>query len=140
MSSVLYVLTCIFFFFNGCTNGPCKFLDQGLKAASVTYATVATYTRSLTHSAKPRIKLTLPQMQHWILNPPLHSRNSTYRNFKSWEKIFIWGVLLWHSRLRMQHCHWRGLGCGCGMGSIPGSGTFICQGHSPKKKMFIWNL
>ena len=35
------------------------------------------------------------------------------RNKNVWLK-----VPLWHSRLRIQCCHWSGLGCCCGMGSI----------------------
>ena len=43
------------------------------------------------------------------------------------------GVLLWHSRLRIQHCHCSSLGCCCVTGSIPGLGTSICHGHDRKK-------
>ena len=32
-------------------------------------------------------------------------------------------VLLWHSGIRIQHCHCSSLGCCCGAGFIPGPGT-----------------
>ena len=38
------------------------------------------------------------------------------------------------SRLRVQHCHCRGLGHCCGTGLIPHLGTSTCHGHSKKKK------
>ena len=39
------------------------------------------------------------------------------------------GVPLWHSRLRIQHCHHSGLGCCCGAGLIPGLWTSTCCRH-----------
>ena len=44
------------------------------------------------------------------------------------------GVPLWHSRLRIWHCHCSSLDHCCGSGSILGLGTSICHGHSPKNK------
>ena len=41
---------------------------------------------------------------------------------------------MWHSRLRIQCCYGCGAGDNCGMGSIPGSGTSTCRGHSQKEK------
>ena len=49
-------------------------------------------------------------------------------------KIETSRVLLWHSRLRIWHCHCSGLGHHCGMGSIPGPGTSTCLGVAKKKK------
>ena len=46
----------------------------------------------------------------------------------------IFEVLLWWSRLRIQHCHCSSLGHCRGLGSIPGPGTFKCHRHSQKKK------
>ena len=43
------------------------------------------------------------------------------------------GVLMWHSELRILHCHCKGLGRCCGVGSIPGPGTSTCYRHSQKK-------
>lgn len=36
------------------------------------------------------------------------------------------GVLLWHSELRVWHCHCSGLGL------IPGQGTYVCCRYSQK--------
>ena len=46
----------------------------------------------------------------------------------------IAGVLLWYSRLRIQHCHCCGLGHCYGACLIPGLGTLTGCGHSQKKK------
>lgn len=43
------------------------------------------------------------------------------------------GVPLWHSMLRIQHCHYRGLGHSCGTDSTPGPGTPHAL-HGQKKK------
>ena len=43
-------------------------------------------------------------------------------------------LTLWHSGLRIQHCHCNSLGCCCGMGSVPGLGTSACLRHGQKKK------
>ena len=48
-------------------------------------------------------------------------------------KLVAVGVLLWCSRLKIQHCHCRGLGCCCGTSSILGLGTSICYGCCQKK-------
>ena len=45
-----------------------------------------------------------------------------------------WGVPLWHSGLKVQHCHYSGLGCYRVMGSIPSLSTFTCLRHSQKNK------
>ena len=37
------------------------------------------------------------------------------------------GLLLWYSRLRIQHCHYSGSGCSYGASSIPGLRTFTCH-------------
>jgi len=42
-------------------------------------------------------------------------------------------VLMWHSGLRIQHCHSDDTGCNCDMGSVSGQRT-TCHGHSEKKK------
>ena len=60
---------------------------------------------------KPTIELKFPQIQLFI-------------------KCII-GVLLWHSGLRIQHCH-----C-CGTGSVPGLGISTCHRHVRKKKSLI---
>ena len=49
-------------------------------------------------------------------------------------KKFKVGVPLWHSRLRIRHCHCSGLGSSCHEGLIPGMGTSICRGGGQKKK------
>ena len=49
-------------------------------------------------------------------------------------KVKNLGVLLWHSQLRIRYYHCNGLGCCYGTGSVPVLGTFICCGHSQKKK------
>ena len=41
---------------------------------------------------------------------------------------------MWHSGLRIWHCHCNGSGGCCGVGSIPGPGTSTCLKHSQKKK------
>ena len=41
-------------------------------------------------------------------------------------------VLLWHSRLRIQHCHCSSLGLCYGVGSIPGRENFTCCGWAKK--------
>ena len=43
-------------------------------------------------------------------------------------------VLLWHSRLRIQHCHCRGSGHCSDTGSIPGLGNLHATGVAKKKK------
>ena len=48
-------------------------------------------------------------------------------------KCGVWGVFLWLSRLRIQHCRCRGSGGCCGVGSIPGPGTSTCSGRGQKK-------
>ena len=42
--------------------------------------------------------------------------------------------LSWLSRLRIQHGHRSGLGRCFGVGSIPGPGTYKCQGHGQKER------
>jgi len=50
-------------------------------------------------------------------------------------KIFVlWEFLLWHSGLKIQHCHSCGIGCSSSSDSIPGPGTSICCGYSQKRK------
>ena len=44
------------------------------------------------------------------------------------------GVLWWHSRLRIQHCHSSSSGHCCGAGMIPGPGTSMWHGCSPEEK------
>ena len=44
------------------------------------------------------------------------------------------GVPWWHSRLRIQCCHYGSSGQSCGAVSIPGPGTSTCCGHGKKKK------
>ena len=46
----------------------------------------------------------------------------------------MWEVLLWHSRLRIRHCHSCGIVRNCGWDLIPSPGTFICHGCGQKKK------
>ena len=43
------------------------------------------------------------------------------------------GVLLWHSRLRIQHCHHSNFGCHCGLTSISALGTSTHHGLERKK-------
>ena len=45
----------------------------------------------------------------------------------------IFGVLLWHSGLRIWHCLSCGIGHSCSSDLIPGPGTSICCGWSQKK-------
>lgn len=45
----------------------------------------------------------------------------------------MFGVLLWPSRLRIQHCQCSSLGCCCGAGSTPGQGTSTCYRYSPSE-------
>ena len=42
--------------------------------------------------------------------------------------------LLWHSGLRIQHCHYSSLGHCRGMGLIPGPGTFAFHMCGQKRK------
>ena len=44
------------------------------------------------------------------------------------------GVPLWHSGLRIWHCHCSSLGHCSGVSLIPGLGTYICYAYSLKKK------
>lgn len=44
------------------------------------------------------------------------------------------GVLLWCSRLRVQHCHCSSLDCCCGTGLIPGPGSYHVPRGADKKK------
>ena len=50
-------------------------------------------------------------------------------------KISTPRVLLWHSGLRIWHCHWCGSGRCWGIGLIPGLGTSTICGHGQKKKI-----
>ena len=75
-----------------------------------------------------------------VLKPPVSG------NFLSWQlqetntggnlpsRRAIKEVLLWHSGLRIWHCHYSGSGCCCGVGLIPGLGTSACRGSGQKKK------
>ena len=47
------------------------------------------------------------------------------------------GVLVWHSNLRIQCCHSSGLGHCCDSGSIPGPGTSTCHRYRKKKKIIL---
>jgi len=47
------------------------------------------------------------------------------------------GVLLWHSRLSILHCHYLGLDSCHGAGSVTGLGTSKCRWHSQKRKKII---
>ena len=55
-------------------------------------------------------------------------------NFDMHLKIKL-GVLLWHSGLRIQHCHCSSLGRCCGMSLVPGPSTSSCLTHSQKIKI-----
>lgn len=49
-------------------------------------------------------------------------------------KIFLrnfWGIPLWQSRFKIQHCHCSSPGSCCGKALIPGSRTSLCYGHAP---------
>ena len=56
-----------------------------IQAASATYTVTCGSIRSLTHWARPGIKTSSSQRQHWVLNPLSHNRNSLY--------IFICGKI-----------------------------------------------
>ena len=58
------------------------------------------------------------------------------------EKMFLVGVVLWHCRLRIQHCHCSGVGHCCGSGSVPSLGISHAAGAAKKKKkkMFLIDL
>ena len=49
-------------------------------------------------------------------------------------KNCAWGVPVWVSGLRIQHCQCNGPVCCCGMGSITDLGTSTCRRHNLKKK------
>ena len=49
-------------------------------------------------------------------------------------ELWSGGVPLWHSRLRIWHCHSSCSGHCCGTGLIPGLRTSTCCGSSQKKK------
>ena len=53
---------------------------------------------------------------------------------KTFKKKKIPGVSLWHSQLRIWHCHCSGSGHCCGMGLILGPGTSACHGCGQKGK------
>ena len=50
-------------------------------------------------------------------------------------------ILLWHSQLRIWHCHCGGLSRCCYMGSVPGPGTSSrCRCAPPQKKQMKKNM
>lgn len=58
---------------------------------------------------------------------------------KTWKereliKNYTLGVLLWSSRVRMEHFHCSNLGCCCDAGSTPGPGTSTFHIHGCSKK------
>ena len=44
---------------------------------------------------------------------------------------------MWHSELRIQHCHCSSLSYCCGMGLIPGQGTSTCCEHGQKYWLYL---
>ena len=94
-SCILFVLVLFIFSFDGHTCGIPRFLGQEsnqscscqpapqpqqrqIWAASTTYATACSNTRSLSYWVRPRIKPTSSQRQHRVLNPLSHNRNSLF--------------------------------------------------------------
>ena len=53
------------------------------------------------------------------------------KNWRSKRKVA--GILLWHIRLRIWHCHCSGLGGCCGLGLVPGPDTSACLWHGQNK-------
>ena len=73
-----------------------------------------------------------PAIREWDRSPhPLR---------KGTAKMWVYGVLLWHSGLRMYHCHYSSSGHCCGVGSIPGAGTstHVTRAAKKKKKKMMW--
>jgi len=54
------------------------------------------------------------------------------------KKKISFGVLLWHSRLRIRCCYCNSLGRCCGLSSVPGLGTSTCHQHSQNFYVFIY--
>ena len=52
------------------------------------------------------------------------------------QKMWYVGVPLWHSGLRILHCHCSSLDCCCGVGSIPGPGLSYAAGVA-KKNVYL---
>lgn len=50
----------------------------------------------------------------------------------------VFDVPLWHSGLKIFHCHHSGLGCYCGMGLICVLETSTCHRFSPKKDSLVY--
>ena len=72
-----------------------------------------------------------------VLSAQLHHQSLLWIPTASPEveaKIILARVPLWHSGLRIQHCHCSGLDHCCGPGSLPGPRTSTCCRQSQKKK------
>ena len=70
---------------------------------------------------------------------PLHHKGNSYLRFLSdnsktmIKTTFSWEFLLWHSGIRIQHCHCSGSCHWYGMGLFPGPGTSTCRGNNQTK-------
>ena len=76
-------------------------------------------------------RLHFPKVAKKNVSCPMCS--STLWTCHSLDKSWSIGVPLWHSRVRIQCCHWRGSGLCCGGGPIPGQGTSTCHTQGQKK-------
>ena len=75
------------------------------------------------------------RFNHWpwkfhMLSGRQKERDKDVKEYKRY------GVPLWHSRLRIQHCHCSNSGHCCGMGLLPGMETSPCHGCGQKKSEF----
>ena len=114
-------------------------------ATSVTYTTAHGNTRSLTHWARPGIKLATSWfLVGFILAVPLWGLHInpilTLFSFQfldtQVERIdigIVGGIPLWHGRLRIPCCQYSSWGHCCGVDSIPSQGASTCVRHSRKK-------
>ena len=77
-------------------------------------------------------RLHFPKVAKKNVSCPMCS--STLWTCHSLDKSWSIGVPLWHSRVRIQCCHWGGSGLCCGGGQIPGQGISTCHRQGQKKK------
>ena len=83
----------------------------------------------------------------WVVNDYNNNNDNYCVKHDTWQALMDWyantvlkknipwsGVLLWLSRLRIQHCHCSSLGHHYDSGLIPGLGTSTCHGCGQKRK------